>query len=56
MKDFSVAYYYDVELNAGARDASFTCAITVTLASSSGNAEIAGLDIDRRIHISHGWT
>jgi len=32
---FSVAYYHDVELNAGARDASSTCAITVTLTSSS---------------------
>jgi len=31
MKDFfTVAYYHDVALNAGARDASSTCAITVT--------------------------
>jgi len=29
-KIFTVAYYHDVELNAGARDASSTCAITVT--------------------------
>jgi len=32
---FTVAYYHDVELNAGARDASSTCSITVTLTSSS---------------------
>jgi len=30
----TVAYYHDVELNAGARDVSSTCAITVTLTSS----------------------
>jgi len=36
MKDFfTVAYYHDVELNAGASDASSTCAITATLTCSS---------------------
>jgi len=35
LKIFTVAYYHDVELNAGARDASSTCAITVTLTSYS---------------------
>jgi len=35
LKIFTVAYYHDVELNAGARDVSSTCAITVTLTSSS---------------------
>jgi len=30
-----IAYYHVVELNADARDASSTCAITVTLTSSS---------------------
>jgi len=35
MKYFTAAYYHDVELNAGAKDASSTCSITVTLASSS---------------------
>jgi len=33
-KIFTVAYYHDVELNTGARGASSTCAITVTLTSS----------------------
>jgi len=32
---FTVAYYHDVELNAGTKDASSTCAITVTLTFSS---------------------
>jgi len=32
---FIVAYYHNVELNADARDALSTCAITVTLTSSS---------------------
>jgi len=32
---FTAAYYHDVDLNAGARDASSTCVITVTLTSSS---------------------
>jgi len=31
----AVSYYHDVQLNAGARDASSTCAITVTLTFSS---------------------
>jgi len=31
----TVAFYHDVELNAGARDASSTCVSTVTLTSSS---------------------
>jgi len=34
-KILPVGYYHDVELNAGARDASSTSAITVTLTSSS---------------------
>jgi len=32
---FTVAYYHDVELNASASDALSTCAVTVTLTSSS---------------------
>jgi len=41
---FTVAFYHDVELNAGAIDASFTCSINVTLTSSS-NAVFQHTDV-----------